>query len=175
MDYDVTITVNVTYGITNCNTSRGCIGRFNIHNYKVDSPQSRSTYRDTRRYSLIGTADTRFIRTTETFEFTLSASERGFYLAFRDEGTCGTINRVIVYRQRCPAQQIGLVVYPEIPSPASGTVEAEASCVENAHAVSDLGLMCDSEGTWTGSPLCSCDAGYKLASNTEGVQFCEGI
>ena len=175
VDYDVTIYLNVTYRITNCRADLGCVPRFNIQKYKTNSPQSQSNYQNSDIYSLIGTADTIFTRATDTFDFQLSSSERGFYLAFQDEGTCVTVSRVIVYRRRCPGQQIGLVVYPEIQSPASGRVEAEASCVENAYAESDLGLMCDSEGTWTGSPVCSCDVGYKQVSDTEGVQSCEGM
>ena len=172
-NYTVTIFVNITYRITNCRTDLGCVPRFNIQNYKTNSPQSQSNYQDTSRYNLIDIADTLVVRTTETFDFALSRSEDGFYLAFQDQGTCVTISRVIVYRRRCPAQQIGLVLYPEVQSPASGQEPAEASCVANAHAETDLGLMCDSEGTWIGNPMCSCNDGYMQVNDTEGVQSCE--
>ena len=97
VDYDVTIFVNITYRLTNCRTDLGCVPRFKILNYKTNSPQSQSNYRDTGRYNIIGTADTIFTRTTENFDFQLSSSERGFYLAFQDEGTCITLSQVIVY------------------------------------------------------------------------------
>ena len=171
VDYTITIFVNITYRINNC-PAMECGRSFKILNYKVNSPQSQSNYRNTGRYSLIGTPDTLFTETTETFEFTLSRSEHGFYLAFQDEGTCVTISRVIVYYQRCPANVDGLVIRPEIIFPRRGAenpISGRASCKANSTNTNSLELTANPDLTCSGNPVCACIPGHFYQEVTQGT------
>ena len=46
----------------------------------------------------------------------------GFYVAIQDNGTCVGILRLRVYHYICPAYQVGIVLYPELPAPVYGSV-----------------------------------------------------
>ena len=92
----------------------------------------------------------------------------GFYLAFRDQNSCGRILRVMVYRNICPQRTEGLVIYPETPTgPTSVPVSHE--CTANAEVTGGC-LFCTPNGTWSGSPSCGCVPGYRLAGSE-----CKGI
>ena len=72
----------------------------------------------------------------------------------------------------CPAQRVGLVLYPTTVAPASSVT---AQCADNAHlqAGSSLTVTCSSTGSWTGqTPVCECDTGY-VANNGNGGQLCQ--
>ena len=93
----------------------------------------------------------------ETYSFTLDPSETGFYVALQDTGTCVGISRLRVYRYTCPSRQVGLVLYPETPAPASGSVNVYFTCVDNAsipESESDT-VICNHNGMWsTHIPVC---------------------
>ena len=100
----------------------------------------------------------------ETYSFTMNPSDNGFYVAIHDAGTCIEISRLRVYHYICPSQQKGLVLYPEIPTPVSGSVIVQFTCVDNAsipESESDT-VTCNHDGTWsTEVPVCECDVGYE--------------
>ena len=99
----------------------------------------------------------------EKYNFTLDPSDTGFYVAIRDAGTCVGISRLRVYRYNCPSRQEGLVLYPETPAPASGSVNVQFTCVDNAYipeSESDT-VTCYHNGTWgTDFSVCECNLGY---------------
>ena len=66
-----------------------------------------------------------------------------------------------MYRTICPSRTEGLVTYPETPTGTSA-VSVTHQCVANADRVSGGGLMCNTDGSWSGSPSCSCVAGHIL-------------
>ena len=172
-NYSIVISVQVTYNISACFIVLRCVQNFKINYYKTNSPQNQSNYQDTDKYTHLATLSASNTNFTSTF--TLTPSEDGFYLAFQDEGTCIELVQVIVYQLRCPPQQVGLVSYPDTPSPLTGQVEVQGSCKDGAHPEGSLTLMCNSDGTWSGSPACSCDVGYKQINNDSDTEFaCEG-
>ena len=107
---------------------------------------------------------------TEVVTFELQPGETGFYLSFRDEGTCVDLSRVLVQRFECPSQQKGLVLYPAAPAPVSGSGAVDISCVTNGETAGSGTATCSSEGEWgPETPVCGCSPGYEvdMASNTE--------
>lgn len=114
-----------------------------------------------------------------TLRLTRPANSNGFYLGLRDEGTCGSITRLIVYYIVCPARQEGLIIYPEVTVPAQNSLDIvfNASCVANAHSVTTLQVTAfSSNGSCSpvasGGPACECDAGYIVSGNGRS---CQGI
>ena len=102
----------------------------------------------------------------------------GFYLGIRDEGTCGTIVRIIIYYFVCPARVVGLVNYAETPLPLQTGPNSSfsATCASNAYNVTSLEVIlvsatheCVDEAT--GGAQCRCSPGYTNSSSTA----CEGI
>ena len=69
----------------------------------------------------------------------------------------------------CEAQSVGLVRYPATLAPAVVTTQ----CADNATPTTSLSVTCRSDGRWTGSPQCQCNAGYQ-AANVVGIQVCQG-
>ena len=75
----------------------------------------------------------------------------------------------------CEARIIGLVRYPTILAPASGTQFVTTQCADNAHRTSSsLIVTCSSTGIWGGqTPQCQCNSGYQTATEN-GRQICHG-
>ena len=69
-----------------------------------------------------------------------------------------------MYCYICPSRQVGLVLYPETPAPAFGSVDVQFTCVDNAYipkSESDT-VRCYYNGTWsTEVPVCECNVGYE--------------
>ena len=58
-------------------------------------------------------------------------------------------------------------MYPETPTGTSA-VSVTHQCIANAE-VSGGGLMCNTDGSWSGSPSCSCVSGHILdGGNCQG-------
>ena len=62
-----------------------------------------------------------------------------------------------MYRTICPSRTEGLVIYPETPTGTSA-VSVTYQCMANA----EVRLMCNTDGSWSGSPSCSCIPGHIL-------------
>lgn len=94
------------------------------------------------------------------------------YFGFRDQGTCGSIERIIIYYTECRSRQVELVYYPTFANPPkNGPDEVfEAQCVCNAHPVTSLRVIASaSDSTCVdeaeGGARCECDAGYQIAAD----------
>ena len=160
--YDLPIFVNVTYKFLTCNPRR-----FGLYYYPSASEPSTSSKQNTSNYMHIGdVVSTNGDERTTSFVFGLDSHSTGFYLAFQDQDSCASINRVQVYRENrvCPQRKEGLVTYPETPTSAIA-VSVAHQCADNA-VVSGGVLVCNPDGTWSGSPLCSCAPGYRLDQST---------
>lgn len=97
----------------------------------------------------------------------------GFYMGIRDEGTCGSINRMIIYYLVCPARVVGLVNYNEaaLPSQSSSNTMFNAVCAPNAHNVTSLEVTIFSatgtcEDNAFGGARCECNPGYFKSNPT---------
>ena len=74
----------------------------------------------------------------------------------------------------CNSKSVGLVRYPTTLAPASGSVTVTTQCADNAHirSGSSPSVRCTSTGSWSGTPVCECDAGYRAVSVSER-QICQ--
>ena len=99
----------------------------------------------------------------ETHTFTLDPSETGFYVALQDAGTCVGISRLRVHHYICPSRQEGLVLYPEVPAPISGSVNVTVKYVNNAVVSGSPQVTRHSNGTWgPDTARCECNLGYAI-------------
>ena len=99
-----------------------------------------------------------------SFSFTPSGNTNGFYLGFRDTGTCVNILRLQVYYNVLQPVVGSLVTCPEVGRPPQGsTVQVNCSCPPDSTVAtgSSLQLTCYPNGTCTGNPSCQCNEGYQ--------------
>ena len=178
VDYDISICINITYRVIRCLASLGCVKDVGVYHYITDEPLPEAQFTNTDNYTLQHTISPPNTSTQiENVCFTLSSSQRGFYLAFRDQGSCFTLWRIYIHGTRCPQQQIGLVLFPETQSPSKGSADrgTVAECVRDASPVTSLNLKCDDEGAWDTTPVCECNPGYRQITGRDGHLACEGM
>ena len=126
--------------------------------YPTTSQDTEDSKTNTSNYFNIGEVRDSTSERTASFGFNLQPQHRGFYLAFRDQDSCGRILRVRVYHNICPQRTEGLVIYPETPT-GNTNVSVDHECGANAE-VTGGSLVCNPSGTWSGSPSCGCVPGY---------------
>eukprot|EP00731_Ephydatia_muelleri_P014615 Em0008g335a len=156
---NMSIFVNVTVRFSTCNPS--CPKSLNIFYFKVNSPVALP---NTSNFSLLSTIiGTTTVVFDAVISFNIKPDEAGFYIALQDRGSCTNLNRVKVYYYQCPAQQVGLTLYPLTPASTkqNSPVLVTASCVTGSANLSSLYLQCDNYGAWNGSANCSCNIGYR--------------
>ena len=167
-NYPVEIHVEITHALKSCRERLGCNPRVYVHNYITNTIQLPSTrgsgFMNTQRYRNIGVLNPDVVSLTfvVTLNFMLQPSQTGFYIAFKDNGTCFGISRVQVYRDNCKSQQNGLVLYPDAPAPVSDSVNINIQCVDNAVVSGSARVTCGSDGRWgPQNPVCQCRLGYE--------------
>ena len=105
-----------------------------------------------------------------SFTFIPTGSFNGFYLGFKDTGTCVNIQRIQIYYKKFTPVASSPVICPETGLPPAGTTASvTCSCPANSVATSSLQMTCRSDGTCTGNLTCQCQGGYGLQE-----EHCEG-
>ena len=77
----------------------------------------------------------------------------------------------------CKAKNEGLVYFPTVSAPVSGSVTVTTECADNAHVSpgSSLSVRCNSNGSWSGvTPQCHCDDGHFVTTGDDGRDTCQG-
>ena len=110
--------------------------------------------------------------------FVPKESTQGFYMGFRENGTCITLTRVLVYAHICPERVFRLVHHPQTFAPArnSGkTVDILGDCLPNSSQGKGTTirpiLRCAALGIWVETEGCVCNPGFVYNEETEK---CEG-
>lgn len=172
---------NVSYRFSSCTVRPDCSDDF-VTLHRHDTSSSSSDREDITRYQpLLGEAASSRLQQPPSVsgdvDKTLSfvrpePRSRGFYLGFQDPGTCGQINRVIMYYTVCRAKQNELVIYPKVGSPPRGGPDSifQARCVSNATNVTCLAVTAFGEnGTCKdvapSGARCECNAGYQISAD----------
>ena len=179
--YSTEVYLNITYRFSSCNSFAGCTNNFvTLYRYDTDSIVLEAERTDKTNYALLfgsGTENTvsRFQQIEEFDDdnvlrsFTTSGST-GFHLGIRDTGTCGYVDRIILYYTPCHEFHEGLVNYPELVRPPEGSPPnvAQACCAPNSHGVTSLNFKAYSDGRCERDVMCECDAGYILNGTGTG-------
>ncbi len=171
---------DASFRFTQC--SGGCTNNFaTVYRYNVDASVAEAQRTNTANYALLGgIPDSRLSQGTDTGNVNRvwsipRPSTDGFYLAFRDQGNCGSIDRVIVYYRRSFRYSGTLLTCPSVPFPApasGGTTRGTCCCGTNAEPKSSLDRVCADDETCVEpvSDVCGCSPGYQF---TGGSCQCE--
>ncbi len=163
---------DATFRFTQCVSP--CVNDFaTVYRYNVNGPVSESQRTTISNYGLLGgIPDSRLSQgdadgTQNEMWSIPRPNTQGFYLAFRDQGNCGSINRVIVYYRRSPKYTGTLLTCPSVPFPSPGsgrTTTGTCCCGTNAEPKSSLNRVCSDDETCVepASDVCGCSPGYQF-------------
>ena len=132
-----------------------------VYYYPSDGAIARGARLDTSNYIPIGNVSFGVRSTREVVTFFLDSRFDRFYIAFVEEDSCFVLRRLRVWYSFCPTATDGLVVYPKTPV-GDRALTALASCKANATVSpgSSLSITCNTNGTYSNSPDCSCIGGH---------------
>ena len=172
--------MNITANFQECRLNSACTQLYvDMYRYErngVDATAARTTsnYQFVQRIELPnGFPEQQYV---ETFSIT-PGNTNGFYLGFRDTGTCVNLLRLQVYYRISPRRTVGLVTYPEIALPPQGsseTVTAMATCAVNSTNLTSLLVTCFANGTCVDVASCACVPGHGYVAGTGGSAQCSG-
>ena len=99
----------------------------------------------------------------------------GFHPGIRDTGTCGYVDRILLYYTPCKKFQDGLVNYPELVRPPEGSPPnvqvAQACCALNTTSLGFRAFSVSDGSCEVNNVTCECNPGYIL--DDAGTR-CEG-
>ena len=161
--------VNITANFQECRLNPGSCTQLYLDMYRYERDGVDATAaRNTTNYQLVQRIEQPggFIgqQYAASFSFTPSGNTNGFYLGFKDTGTCVNILRLQVYYNALQPVVDPPVTCPEVGRPPQGsTVQVNCSCPGNSTVTrgSSLQLTCYPNGTCTGNPSCQCNEGYQ--------------
>ena len=160
MTYPLEITVEIE-GDVDTSMCSGCTDPISVYYYPSNGPIAMGEQLKADNYVLIGVASFGSMSTWKSLNFSLGSEYDRFYIAIVAENTCFTLEKLLVSYKVCDTDPVGLVIYPDTPV-GSRAVNTSASCVANADVSpgSSLNITCSTDGTYAGSPSCSCEDGY---------------
>ena len=169
--------MNITANFLECRLNPSCTQLYlDMYRYERDG-RNDTAARSTNNYHLVqriqqpsGFSQLQY---SASFSFTPLGNTNGFYLGFRDTGTCVNILRLQVYYNALQPDVDPPVVCPKVGRPPQGsTIPVTCSCPANSIVTpgSSLQLTCYSDGTCDGNPSCQCNEGYQ-----EITGECRGI
>ena len=111
-----------------------------------------------------------------TYRGQVKTKARGVYLAFRDQGACLAITKVIISFNYCPERHVMLMKFPRTAAPVNNSLSVVGECTD-ANSVSEMKLsaVCLRSGQWNipSDMKCVCKAGYELVSGPGSSKKCK--
>ena len=174
--------MNITPNFQECRLNSECTQLYvDMYRYErdgVDATAARTTtnYQFVRRIEQpSGFSQQQY---SASFSFTpTSGNTNGFYLGFRDTGTCVNLQRLQVYYRISPQRIVGLVTYPKVALPrqgSSGSVIAMATCAANSRNLASLQVTCFADGWCVDVASCACVPGHEYVAGTGESGTCRG-
>ena len=166
------VTVQVDFQLNTCPEMNNCDRTFAIHKYETSTINATAA-RILNNYEFVPPRITPrdgsgVVRENSSVQIDFSTAATGVYLGIRDEASCVSVHRVLVFYYVCPAETSHLVSRPEVIAPRIGDsvpVEVDGQCVENSSPENGIGarLTCSQKGVWGGidGAGCVCDTGFQ--------------
>ena len=173
--------MNITANFQECRLNSACTQLYvDMYRYERNGVDATAA-RNTTNYQLVRRIEQPSGFSQQQYAaslcFTPLGNTNGFYLGFRDTGTCVNILRLQVYYRTKPQSPVGLVTYPEIalpPKDSSEAVTAIASCAANSTNLTSFLVTCFANGTCVDVASCGCVPGHEYIAGTGGSAQCSG-
>ncbi len=168
--------VDVSYRFTQCTNNRNCHNDFvTLSRYDVEGKMD-GQQEDTQSYIEMLTMQQEGRSTvSKHLSFDRPENANGFYLGLRDIGTCGQVNRIIVYYENAPGytRENSLVTCPCIAYPkAEGEMNNKnCTCHANALPMGSLVRTANHSGAVSEMPVCGCKPGYEFINGNCQREF----
>ena len=165
---------NVTFDFTNCRDNAECSNDYvTLYYYDTNGPVNEELRTDHEMYTTLRRLQQRPDGQggdTVHFPFTRPQSDtNGFYLGVQDDGTCGTVGRILVYYRVARGRTEDLLTCPDVALPIQGSnlnSQGTCSCGANASLASaTLNRICNEDGICNENQVCACVPGYYLAGS----------
>ena len=149
-----------------------CVEDLSLYVWET-STQSKTSAADTSNYHFIAN-----ITTAESVIELPPLTQSGLYLGIRDNGTCVSVSRVLVYYSVCEAGRQGLV---RVEGNSSAGDTLPGTCVENSVSTSGSGpplLQCLESGQWAVLSGCQCSPHFFLDNSRDlclSESFCSRL
>ena len=176
------LNVNATFANT-AECTGSCSQNIPIHFYWTNTINDAER-NDTSNFGcvagrLVHIGNNGMMRESANVVIPVSEGFNGAYLALVDQGTCVYISKLVVSYTVCPAQNLNLIIYPQIIAPTINNPADKivpATCVEGASTLGSESLECNIGGIWgtIDSPICQCDSGYQMNGSSLNAS-CEGM
>ena len=137
-------------------------GTIKVHYYPSNGPIASNAQLNSDNYEFIGSLFfNASVYDEKSLSFTLGSHFDRFYVAIEINYTCFTLRGLKVSFNVCQKDPEGLVVFPFTPI-GSSAATVSAKCTYNAIVSpgSSLTITCNTNGTYSGSPSCSCEGGH---------------
>ena len=94
------------------------------------------------------------------------------YIAFRNQGFCGSVDAISIHYFKCEAVSKNLVSYPETAAPRNEAkaIQISGRCMQQSFPVTTTAantMICYSNGTSVVTGGCQCIAGYQNISDSK--------
>lgn len=179
----IEVIFNVTFSFSQCRENGGCSNEYvTLYRYDTDVEVTESMRSDRTNYvPLLGTvSESRLqqlpmVRDVEmNYHMVRPEAATGFYLGIQDDGTCGIINRIIVYYRVVRGRTQDLLTCPDVAVPQQGTnftSQNQCECGANASPTSaTLDRICRVNSLCNEDQACACSPGFELNN-----RMCRGI
>ena len=158
--YALTITVALQGDTSSCSSCNS--NAVKVYYYPSVGPIASGAQLIADNYNFVDSVLFGMNTKEKSVTFALGGEYDRFYIAIVAENTCPiNLRRLLVSYEVCPTKTVGLVVYPGTPI-GSSSVMTNSSCKNNADVSLDgsLSITCNANGTFSGSPSCSCIGGH---------------
>ena len=177
-NYTVTVTIDLSYTLSSCRRRYNCNPEISVFKFDTSGPQPRSVYTDRSNYKLLINKPGASTRTQNILlKVDILPEVEGFYLAIKDNTSCIQVAQLQVYRYQCGEKQERLLMFPVTAAPAMAVSNMTVThgCMPNSSPNSNVDMMCDNMGLWSGEGDCICDPGYvrRIDPADESRHFCE--
>ena len=167
--------VKTTFNFSRCTTSSQCTqSSINVYYHSTNGSCPEEGTNSSNYKHIAGFSSRYSVHGSSRLE--RPDSDEGFYLGFRDTGTCGTISRVRVYYKVCASKVDGLTSYPSLPLPAQNSQEpniAYAYCAYNSFNSVASGYKAYANGRCEYGARCECRLGYEEVTTATAAR-CRG-
>lgn len=174
----VEVVFNISYNLRACFRNPACTNQyFTLHRYDTSIlPADDPRITDINNYTPLfgGVQQSRLEavdgRVNENRRLMRPANAAGFYLGIEDDGSCGTVDRIIVYYRVVRGRTEDLLTCPDVPLPPEGSTQTTlrvCECGENANRTSaSLDRICNVDSVCNEDQVCACSPGFQLSGSS---------
>ena len=180
------IIFQISFRFSRCQQQSACSNDYvTLHRYETNGPVGDRTVRSNYAPLFGSVVESRLQQPPQSdssvsMNYSLVLPEtrtgNGFYLGVEDDGTCGTVERIIVYFRVVRGREQDLLTCPDVGLPPQGSTASsrrDCQCHDNASPTSaTLSRTCFINGSCSEEQACACSPGFTLSNGECTGELC---